>query len=58
MTNDEHEMLVEYSEMTAFDFNSKEYQELRKDFLDCKKAVTGFDWLVNKFVSSFRPAEV
>ena len=46
MTNDEHEMLVEYSEMTAFDFNSKEYQEVKQDYLECKKAVTGFDWLV------------
>ena len=58
MTNDEHEMLVEYSEMTAFDFNSKEYQEVKQDYLDCKKAVTGSDWFVNQFVSRFKPAEV
>ncbi len=57
MTNDEHEMLVEYSEMTAFDFNSKEYQEVKKDYLDCKKAVTGFDWFVNQFANRFKPAE-
>ncbi len=58
MTNDEHEMLVEYSEMTAFDFNSKEYQEVKQDYLECKKAVTGFDWLVKNFISRFRPAQV
>ncbi len=57
MKCDEHEMLIEYSEMTAFNFNSKEYQEVKEDFLECKKAVTGFEWLVNKFVSTFKPTE-
>ena len=27
MKRDEHEMLVEFSEMTAFDFNSEEFKE-------------------------------
>ena len=57
MGRDEHEMLVEYSEMTAFNFNSKEYQEVRKDFLECKKAANGFEFLFERFVSVFRPAE-
>lgn len=35
---DEHEALIEYSEMTSFDFNSKEFQEVRRDYLECKSA--------------------
>ena len=58
MRRDEHEMLVEYSEMTAFNFNSKEYQEVRKDFIECKQAANGFEFVLDKFVSLFRPAEV
>ena len=57
MVNDEYEMQVEYSEMTAFNFNSKEYQEVKKDFIECKEAVTGFDWFVKNFVSKFKKAE-
>jgi len=38
---DEHETLVEYSEMTSFDFNSKEFQEVRRDYIECKNAVSG-----------------
>ena len=34
MGHDEHEMLIEYSEMTAFNFNSKEYQEVKQDFIE------------------------
>ena len=53
MERDEHEMLVEYSEMTAFNFDSKEYKELRKDYLACKDKVDGiegfFQGLVNYF---------
>ena len=33
MGYDEHEIMVEYAEMTAFNFNSKEYQEVRKDLI-------------------------
>ena len=57
MTHDEHEMLIEYSEMTAFNFNSKEYQEVRKDYLECKKAAHGFEWFVKNLVSRFKPGE-
>lgn len=41
MEHDEYERLVEYSEMTAFNFNSKEYQEVKRDYVECKDAVTG-----------------
>jgi hypothetical protein len=57
MGYDEHEMMVEYSEMTAFNFNSKEYQEVRKDFIECKEAATGFEWFVENFVNKFKKAE-
>ena len=58
MVRDEHEMLIEYSEMTSFNFNSKEYQEVKKDIIECKEAINGFDWLVKNFVSKFRKAEI
>ena len=57
MSHDEHEMMVEYSEMTAFNFNSKEYQEVKQDFIECKETAQGFDWFVNNFVGRFRKAE-
>ncbi len=55
MAHDEYEMLIEYSEMTAFNFNSKEYQEVKKDYLECKKAANSFETLVKNFVSRFKP---
>ena len=55
MAHDEHEMLIEYSEMTAFNFNSKEYQEVKKDYLECKKAANCFETIVKNFVSRFKP---
>ena len=33
---DEHEALIEYSEMTSFDFNSKEFQEVSWDYIECR----------------------
>ena len=58
MAHDEYEMLIEYSEMTAFNFNSKEYLEVRKDYLECKKAANCFETLVNNFISRFKPQSV
>ena len=57
MGHDEHEMMVEYSEMTAFNFNSKEYQEVKKDFIECKEVASGLEWLVKNFTTKFRKAE-
>ena len=55
MERDEYEMLIEYSEMTAFNFDSKEYNEVRKDFLECKETVNGvqgfFEGLVRYFTA-------
>ena len=57
MKHDEHEMMVEYSEMTSFNFNSKEYQEVKKDFIECKDVARGFEWFVKNFVSRFNHSE-
>ena len=35
---DEQEMLIQFSEMTAFDFNSEEFQKVRKDYIECKNS--------------------
>lgn len=57
MLQDENEMMIEYSEMTSFNFNSKEYQEVKKDFIDCKEKASSIDWLFQNFIKNFRKAE-
>ena len=57
MGYDEHEIMVEYAEMTAFNFNSKEYQEVKKDFIDCREAAFGLDGFMKNFVNKFVRAE-
>ena len=57
MRHDEHEKMVEYGEMTAFNFNSKEYQEVKKDFIDCREAAFGLDGFMKNFVNKFVRAE-
>ena len=52
---DEHEMLIEYAEMTSFDFNSKEFQEVRKDVMACKNTLSGIETFVRNVASGFRP---
>jgi hypothetical protein len=58
MEHDEHEMLVEYSEMTAFNFNSNEYKDVAKDYIECKEAMGGFEKFVKSFVKRFTPQSV
>ena len=53
---DEHEMLVEYSEMTAFDFNSKEFQKVKKDYLECKNFVSNIIWRLSELFSRLSAA--
>ena len=57
MGYDEHEMMIEYAEMTSFNFNSKEYQEVKQDFIECKEAAHGIEWLVKNFITRFSKAE-
>jgi len=58
MEHDEHEMLVEYSEMTAFNFKSKEYQEVKEDYLECKETANGIDGFFKGLVNRFLPQSV
>lgn len=51
---DEHEALIEYSEMTTFNFNSKEFQEVKRDYLACKNDVSNFVWLLSDLVNRFK----
>ena len=53
---DEHEALIEYSEMTTFDFNSKEFQEVKRDYLKCRDMVSSFVWFISDFMNRFKPA--
>ena len=57
MERDEHEMLIEYSEMTSFNFNSKEYQELKRDYKECKNAVSNMVWQFSNLLRKFTPAK-
>ncbi len=51
---DEHEMMIEYSEMTSFDFNSEEFQRIRKEYKECKNFISNISWFVSNFVNKFR----
>ena len=53
---DEHEMLIEYSEMSAFDFDSEEFRKVRKDYLECQSFVNNLMWNVSRFAEKFIPA--
>ena len=57
MGYDEHEIMVEYAEMTSFNFNSKEYQEVRQDFIECKEKANGLELFVKNFMKNFKKAE-
>ena len=57
MEHDEHEMLIEYSEMTAFDFQSKEYQEVIKDYMKCKSFISNIAWMAERFINKLKPAK-
>ena len=56
MEHDEHEMLIDYSEMTAFNFNSKEFREVAKDLAECRDMVSSFNRTVKNFTRKFKPA--
>ena len=57
MGHDEHELMIEYAEMTSFNFNSKEYQEVKKDFIECKDIANSLDWFVKNLTTKFRKIE-
>ena len=45
---DEHEMLIQYSEMTAFDFDSEEFQKIRRDYIECKNFISKLSYKFNQ----------
>ena len=49
---DEHEMLIQYSEMTAFDFDSKEFKKIREDYIECRNFIQK---IMFKFNNILRP---
>ena len=51
---DEHEMLVEYSEMAAFDFNSEEFQKVKNDFIECRDFMSKIVWMMSKYFNKFK----
>ena len=51
---EEHEMLIAYSEMTSFDFNSEEYKKVRQDYVECKNFVSNFFWVLSTFVNKVK----
>ena len=58
MEHDEHEMLIEYSEMTAFNFDSKEYKEVTEDLIKCKNTVTEVQGFFKGLVKYFNAQTV
>ncbi len=55
MERDEQEMLVEYSEMTAFNFKSKEYQQIKNDYKACKEKAELLETFLKSLVKGFMP---
>ena len=54
---DEHEALIEYSEMTTFDFNSKEFQEVRRDYIECRDVVSNIMQFVRGVINTLKTAK-
>ena len=54
---DEQEMLIQYSEMAAFDFNSEEFKKIREDYIDCKNFLTKTMWRFNQLFNGFKSAK-
>ncbi len=55
MGYDEQEMMVEFSEMAAFNFKSKEYQEIKQDFKKCKERAEWLEAFLTSLVKGFAP---
>ena len=55
MGHDEQEMMVEFSEMAAFNFKSKEYQEIKEDFKKCKARAELMEAFLVSLVRGFTP---
>ena len=51
---DEHEALIEYSEMTSFDFNSEEFQKVRRDYIECRDVVLNLMQFVKGVINTLK----
>lgn len=54
---DEQEMLIQYSEMTGFDFNSEEFQRVRRDYIECRDFISELGRTFSEFFRRFKPAD-
>ena len=52
---DEQEMLIQYSEMAAFDFNSEEFRKIREDYMECKNFIQRILFKVSQLSDKIRP---
>ena len=55
---DEHEVLIEYSEMTTFNFNSKEFQEVQRDLEQCKNVVSKLIHFLVSISTANKPVKI
>ena len=53
MENKDYEMLIEYSEMTAFNFKSEEFKEVLRDVQECKKAFNFVEKIIEGIAKGF-----
>lgn len=53
---DEQEMLIQFSEMAAFDFDSEEFRQVRKDYVECKNFISNVICKINGLLNRFLPA--
>ena len=52
---DEHEMQIEYSEMTSFDFESEEFRKVRNDYIECRNFISRISWRLSNL---FKPKHI
>lgn len=53
---DEHEMLIEYSEMTSFNFKSEEFRKVKEDYADCRDRISEMILGLKLFFKNFKMA--
>lgn len=58
MEQNEYERLIEYSEMTSFNFKSEEYLKAKEDFKTCKNFVKGLGWLLKFLLGKLKAGVV
>jgi len=54
MEHDEHEMMVEFSEIGVFNINVKKFEEVKEDFKACRDRVTRLETFLSSLVNGFQ----